>query len=373
MKYSRSILIFLFVSSTLSAFYYALNRTNGNVGKSIMFTMYFLAIKIGLIGPTVVRAFDPSQQNEQLVAKVGVLPVFHPYISASNDYFDRSSRLYMGETKMGTLALQYSRSASPIAELRAGSRSEDLKQTAYLLVSIWYALKLQQSYGFQPLPNQVQMPHLEAVNNFLFGKPKSDQLFCQQVSIFDPQEFEKSSPYSLERLSQEDALAQITKQYGTREYPQFDYIDGSLGLSVTYQQLTAKIYHAPSYKLYPELYGINQAQIKAINDYGLVGYVQRGGELPSSDFIDTYHQHLKTFYARNKSTLNFNGSYRGEPAIIVHNLTDGQVLIFRADTKQLWTPSQLRPNQMRRYLETGGIGKQGSVLPTGTIPPPKTT
>ena len=125
--------------------------------------------------------------------------------------------------------------------------------------------------------------------------------------------------------------------------------------------------------MYPELYGINQAQIKAINDYGLVGYVQRGGELPSSDFIDTYHQHLKTFYARNKSTLNFNGSYRGEPAIIVHNLTDGQVLIFRADTKQLWTPSQLRPNQMRRYLETGGIGKQGSVLPTGTIPPPKTT
>ena len=44
--------------------------------------------------------------------------------------------------------------------------------------------------------------------------------------------------------------------------------------------------------------------MKAINDYGLVGYVQRGGELPSSDFIDAYHQHIKTFYARNKSTLN---------------------------------------------------------------------
>ena len=81
----------------------------------------------------------------------------------------------MGENKMGRLALEYSRSASPIAELRAGSRAEDIKQTAYLLVSIWYALKLQQSYGFQPLPNQVQMPHLEAVNNFLFGKPKTDK------------------------------------------------------------------------------------------------------------------------------------------------------------------------------------------------------
>ena len=172
MKYSRTVLIFLLVSSTVSAFYYALDRTNGNVGQSIMFTMYFLAIKIGSIGPTVVRTFDPPQQNEQLVAKARVLPVFHPYISASNDSFDRPSRLYMGETKMGT---HYSRSASPIAELRAGSRAEDIKQTAYLLVSIWYALKLQQSYGFQPLPNQVQMPHLEAVNNFLFGKPKTDK------------------------------------------------------------------------------------------------------------------------------------------------------------------------------------------------------
>ena len=134
MKYSRTVLIFLLVSSTVSAFYYALDRTNGNVGQSIMFTIYFLAIKIGLIGPTVVRTFDPPQQNEQLMAKARVLPVFHPYISASNDSFDRPSRLYMGETKMGT---HYSRFASPIAKLRAGSRSEDLKQTAYLLVSIW--------------------------------------------------------------------------------------------------------------------------------------------------------------------------------------------------------------------------------------------
>ena len=66
-------------------------------------------------------------------------------------------------------------------------------------------------------------------------------------------------------------------------------------------------------------------------------------------------------------------AYRGERAIIVHNLTDGQVLIFRADTKQLWTPNHLRPNQMKRYLETGAIGNQGSVLPTGTTSPQKTT
>ena len=71
--------------------------------------------------------------------------------------------------------------------------------------------------------------------------------------------------------------------------------------------------------------------------------------------------------------VSLNGSYRGERAIIVHNEINGEVLIFRADTKQLWTPSQLRTGQMKRYLETGAIGKQGSVCPTGTTPPPKTT
>ena len=73
-----------------------------------------------------------------------------------------------------------------------------------------------------------------------------------------------------------------------------------------------------------------------------------------------------------KSVL-LNKLGKGERAIIVHNRTHGQVLIFRADTKQLWTPSQLKPKRMGRYIETGGIGKQGSVLPTGTTPPSKTT
>lgn len=68
-----------------------------------------------------------------------------------------------------------------------------------------------------------------------------------------------------------------------------------------------------------------------------------------------------------------NGSYREERAIIVHNEINSEVLIFRADTKQLWTPSHLRRREMKRYLETGAIGKQGSVCPTGRTPPSKTT
>ena len=87
-----------------------------------MFTMYFLTI--------IIDRFEPSQLNPIRVVETQVLP----HYNASDGYYTRPPRLYMGETKMGT---HYSRFASPIAKLRAGSRSEDLKQTAYLLVSIW--------------------------------------------------------------------------------------------------------------------------------------------------------------------------------------------------------------------------------------------
>ena len=121
---------------------------------------------------------------------------------------------------------------------------------------------------------------------------------------FDQQEFEKIDPYFSEIMSKEDALAIITQEYGTLENLKFDYIDESLGLKAPRQQLAAKSYHASSYKLEPELYDISQDQMKVIKDYGLVGYVKRGGQLPSPEFIDAYNQHLKVFFARNKSTLN---------------------------------------------------------------------
>ena len=76
-KFSKNILIFLFVSSILGAFSYALYRTDGNVYKSILFTLYFFAIKIGLIGPNVPLKFDQHQPNQQLVSTV----VYNPYVS----------------------------------------------------------------------------------------------------------------------------------------------------------------------------------------------------------------------------------------------------------------------------------------------------
>ena len=87
MKFSRSILIFLFVGSILGAFSYALNRTNGNLGKSIIFTMYFLAIKIGLIVPNISSKLNPHQPNSQFINKVQkTLPFYNPYVSVLEDY-----------------------------------------------------------------------------------------------------------------------------------------------------------------------------------------------------------------------------------------------------------------------------------------------
>ena len=62
-----------------------------------MFTMYFLSIKLQLIGPNVVIRLDQHQRNEQLLTETRVLPFYHPYISASNDKYYGRSKVSMGE------------------------------------------------------------------------------------------------------------------------------------------------------------------------------------------------------------------------------------------------------------------------------------
>lgn len=167
MRYSKSILIFLFVSSTTSAFYYALKRTNGNISKSIMFTMYFLSIKIGLIGPNLVMTLE----NQQLLTEsrfTRVLPFYHPYISASNDEYCGRSILYMDKIGQPVHSISYY-SESVIKDIRAGGRLED----AAFFLAMLYILKYH-TVGFQPVQPIRQPPHIEAAHNLLFGKPKSD-------------------------------------------------------------------------------------------------------------------------------------------------------------------------------------------------------
>ena len=173
MKFSKSIIVFLFVSSTLSAFYYGLKRTDGNVCQSIMFTMYFLAIKIGLIAPNLPPKLDQYQPNQQLISRVIESPGYHRYLSLYNEY--RPSGLYIEQPVPQHYDYVSSHSQSVINELRAGSR---LTEAAWLLLTIW--MLQQQSVGFQPVRQAPRPPHVEAAHNLLFGKPKTDKFSSQR-------------------------------------------------------------------------------------------------------------------------------------------------------------------------------------------------
>ena len=72
---------------------YGFKRTDGNVWKSIMFIMYFLVIKIGLIAPNVPSKLDHHQPNPQLVSRIQPLSFYSPDVSVLDDY--RPSDLYM--------------------------------------------------------------------------------------------------------------------------------------------------------------------------------------------------------------------------------------------------------------------------------------
>jgi len=98
MKFSKSILIFLFLSSLSGAFYYA----NGNVFKSLQFALFFLAIKIGLIVPNLSLKLDQDQPTQQLVSRVG----YNPYVSILDDY--HPSGLLMDSIERSLSVPQYS-------------------------------------------------------------------------------------------------------------------------------------------------------------------------------------------------------------------------------------------------------------------------
>ena len=129
MKFSKSILIFLFFSSLSGSFFYALHRTDGNVYKSILFTFYCLAIKIGFIGSNVSLKLDHHQPNQQLVSSVS-----NPYVSILDDY--HPSGLYMDKIQRPIPQHYVSyHSQSVINELRAGDSR--VKEAAWLLITIW--------------------------------------------------------------------------------------------------------------------------------------------------------------------------------------------------------------------------------------------
>jgi len=164
MKFSKSILIFLFFSSLSGAFFYAFHRTNGNVFKSLQFALFFLAIKMGLIGTNNLLEANQSDSNRQLGSSVNKVepPRYHPYLSVYNDY--PPSGLLMDSIERSSLVPQYPYSRDVVNELRAGNQR--VKEAAWLLITIW--MLQQRSVGFQPVRQAPPPPHRQ-----LFGGTSS--------------------------------------------------------------------------------------------------------------------------------------------------------------------------------------------------------
>jgi hypothetical protein len=189
MKFSKSILIFLLISSFSGVFIWAMLKTNGNLLKSLQFTFIVLAFKMGLIGINNLLESNQSDSNRQLVNSVNKVepPRYHPYLSVYNDY--RPSGLYMSNIERPSLVPQHYHSQKLINELRAGDSR--VTQAAWLLIIIW--ILQHQSVGFQPVRQAPMAPHMESARNLLFGKPKPDQFSCRRLSMFGSQQFENQN------------------------------------------------------------------------------------------------------------------------------------------------------------------------------------
>lgn len=181
MKLSNNIIIFLFLSSFSVAYYYAYNRTNGNILKSFQFALLCLLIKMGVIVPIISCRAEDQQSTKQIVTHVYKL-TYNPYISVFDQH---PSGLYMRHFEESPLVRRQNPESQKlldtITELRAGeSRSYKI---ALLLITYWL-LQQQETSSFQPrtpLP-----PHLESARNLIFGKQKPDNFSCQKASMFDP-------------------------------------------------------------------------------------------------------------------------------------------------------------------------------------------
>ena len=343
MKFSNSILIFLFFSSLSGAFYYALKRTNGNLFKSLQFALFFLAIKIGLIGPNLPPKLDQDQPTQQLVSRVNKVesPGYHPYLSLYNDY--RPSGLLMDSIEPSSSVPQYSYSQNAINELRAGDSR--VTQAAWLLITIW--MLQQQSVGFQTRNPAPMPPHLESARNLLFGKPKPDQFSCRRLSIFDSQQSENKDQFV---MSKQEALNLLDNTY-----------TGSKIISETEKisdwQMAKKVYHLNGLGVNPEEYGMSKAEVNSIRKDGLVKYTMKGGKLPPIELIREGQTRIHDICYSDTTARKENGIYgkQDQHSSFYYNTDTRHIIYFNKVNGDLIMGEKFREAYFNRSLIKNNI------------------
>ena len=280
----KSILIFSLVSFTTSAFYYALKRSNGNLGQSIMFSMYCLSIKFNLIGSNLVMGLNQYYSNQQeLVARTKVLPFYHPYIWSSNDeYYDRC------KVSMSKIEPYVSYDfQSVVKKVRGGGRLED----AALFLAMLYMLKYHAT-GFYPVKPVVLPPHIEERNHLLFGKPKTDKV---------PSRF----PTRLE----------IKKEY----HQDNNFYNSEVDCYFSDRQLQKKYKHARSF-------GIRDSNYKPVNAKAFEKALVNHMKLVEKPINGSYHKKAVYHYYDNTTKLNVMVNKDDKTFISGWELSDKQII-----------------------------------------------
>jgi hypothetical protein len=102
---------------------------------------------------------------------------------------------------------------------------------------------------------------------------------------------------------------------------------------------------------------IKSSEAAEINKIGIVDYLRKGKQLPSSELIKAFQDAIKLFCEDPNSVRNDEASFRDKPAIVFFNRQTGQVAIFNRETKSFITAYKLSRANVIRYLQDGTLGR----------------
>lgn len=159
----------------------------------------------------------------------------------------------------------------------------------------------------------------------------------------------------------------LSKAFGPIGNQNIFIIDPQEGFGATYYMMVGKIYHAPAYGFWPQLFRMTEPQLYYLQHKGLPAYVSRGGDLPTPHCLQELGKAFINHYQTNKGNINYNSSFQGKRAIAIHS-AGNQVMVFHADKKLGWSFTEVSKSQKAVYLQDGGVHNT-TQTPLGTQPP----
>lgn len=184
-------------------FFYALDRTKGNIFAALTFALYYLGVKLGFINMNY-QIGEKVEHYRQPEPVVMLIPSYKPYShSESQPAVIVMEIMKKAKTFNPDYLTGYSKSV--ISEIRAGGRLND---AVLLFITIWL-LNQENAGGFQsqaPLP-----PHLESAKQLLFGGKSKHNPSSTQISMQKPSDMPQSEYNDLSRTQKKRFVKRILR------------------------------------------------------------------------------------------------------------------------------------------------------------------